>query len=94
MVVTLQEELCLDGVEQLLKGATTDSIFKLIELRDDDKTPKAVVAKVCDSLLDRVLGKATQRVEVNNPPSVEDAAEADRQIANLQDQLKTIVTKN
>lgn len=53
-----------DEVTALIKGASKDCVIKLVELRDDEQTPKAVVATVCNSLLDRYLGKAPQHLEV------------------------------
>ena len=38
----------------------------LIELRDNPETPASVRAMICKDLLDRVLGKAVQRIEAVN----------------------------
>lgn len=58
-------ELQLQGRESvrgLLATSATDSVIKLITLRDDPKTPAAVQVNCANSLLDRYLGKATQTI--------------------------------
>ncbi len=51
-----------DPVYELLRGEVTNSVFKIIEVRDtaDEKNVQLAAA---NSLLDRFLGKPTQRVE-------------------------------
>jgi hypothetical protein len=50
-----------DELHTILEGAAADSLLKLIELRDT--APPTVAKAAADSLLDRYLGKPTQRVE-------------------------------
>lgn len=59
------QELAKAGREvvmDLLQGAAVDSVFKIIELRDT-ATDEGVQLRASQDLLDRHLGKATQRVE-------------------------------
>jgi hypothetical protein len=62
----LADEIDRAGKDQLtglIESAAKDSIWKLIELRDDPEAPKNVVANVSEYLVDRYLGKPKQSVE-------------------------------
>lgn len=65
------DEAGKNKVKQLLEATLVDSIFTLVEIRDDPKTPSAVKARVSDSLIDRVLGKPKQSVEIQEKTPVE-----------------------
>lgn len=72
-----------DLVQAMLKGAATDSVITLIDLRDDVKAPAAVRKACASDLLDRYLGKPKQSVEVNQKTDpLKRGAEID---ANLED---------
>jgi hypothetical protein len=58
------EEAGKDGVYELLRGEVTNSIHAIIEVRDTaGSDEKAVKLAASQALLDRFLGKPTQRVE-------------------------------
>lgn len=65
----LLEEAGQDIVKRVLEGSALDSVITLIAIRDNEKTPPAVKANVCNSLLDRWLGKPIARVEVERKES-------------------------
>jgi len=52
-----------DAVSEVIKSAALDSVFTLIGLRDNDQTPASVRAASANALLDRFLGKPTQKLE-------------------------------
>ncbi len=83
------KEAGLDAVQQVLKGSALDSIYTLVELRDDEQTPKAVRRAAADSLLDRFLGKATQKIELDRKPlpSSEEISTLDKEIKQLENEL-------
>jgi len=56
----------LQALEKLIESTAVDSIYTLVDLRDDETTPPAVRRQAADSLLDRYLGKPTQKVVTNN----------------------------
>lgn len=63
----------------LLRSEQFNSLVVMIEMRDDKNTPPPVRAGVCKDILDRTLGKATQRIQVEESPSSDDpVAEARR----------------
>lgn len=74
-----------DGIRNLLRSTLEDSILTQVELRDSDTTPAAVKARICDSLIDRNLGKAVQPIEseVHNY----DESELDSKIERLTSEL-------
>jgi len=53
----------IDNVQAVLKGALIDSVYKLIELRDDEDVPAAVKRGCCTDLIQQYLGKPRQQVE-------------------------------
>ena len=76
-----------DEIQSLLEGAGADSVLKLIELRDTAKNP-AVQRQSAVDLLDRFLGKPTQRVESDTTVHLtnEDVGALDIEIKQLEDQ--------
>lgn len=50
------------GIETLLKSAVEDSVFRLIEERDNPKARPAERINAANSILDRYFGKPTQHV--------------------------------
>lgn len=71
-------------IQEMLRLEVIPSIRTLVDLRDDPDTSDRVRASVSMDLLDRYLGKATQRVETydgGKAPGVEDVEALDRKIA-------------
>lgn len=63
----------------LLKAEQFNSLVVMVELRDDRKIAAPVRAGICRDILDRTLGKPTQRVEISGEsPSDDPVAEARR----------------
>ena len=52
-----------DEIQTFLQGAALDSLHTLVQLRDDAKVENSVRRAAADSLADRYLGKATQKVD-------------------------------
>jgi hypothetical protein len=55
-----------DAIQTVIKGATLDSVLKLIELRDADDSPKEVQRKAANDILDRAFGKPNQSITHKN----------------------------
>lgn len=83
-------EAGIDQIQQLLKSNALDSIFTLVDLRDDPQAPKSVRKSAADSLLDRYLGKPTQKFEneKTSSPSSEELHKLEQQIAEIDSALK------
>lgn len=82
-----------NSVESFLAGETMTSLEVLVEIRDDSgqKGPTRVAA--ANSILDRALGKAVQKVETENHSyqhKAESGSEIDRQIAAAESELKAL----
>jgi len=80
----------IDAVQTAIKGSALDSVFTLVDIRDDPTAPKAVRKACCDSLLDRFLGKPKQPLEHDVPalPSSTEISALTRQIDEIDEQLK------
>lgn len=52
-----------DELSTIIEGAAKDSLFSLIELRDDENAPASVRANTAQYLVDRFLGKPKQSIE-------------------------------
>jgi hypothetical protein len=79
-----------DAIQAALQGAALDSVYTVIAIRDDCKVTKPHVSlAAADSLLDRFLGKATQRVESTSTVKhvAEDAEQVDREIAETEREI-------
>jgi hypothetical protein len=63
-----------DAVEVLLNAEDLNSLAKLIDIRDDPETPKEVVRKCCNDVLDRKYGKPNQPITttVGDPKTMSD----------------------
>jgi hypothetical protein len=83
-------EAGVDAVQTVLKATALDSVFTLIDIRDDPTTPKAVRSQNCERLLDRYFGKPTQRVESDDKrmPSSPEIAQLNSELAQIDQQLK------
>jgi hypothetical protein len=83
-------EAGVDAVQAVLKATVLDSVFTLIDIRDDPSTPAAVKSATCDRLLDRYFGKPTQRVESDQKtlPSSPEIQAISSELAEIDQQLK------
>lgn len=84
------KEAGMDKVAKLLESAALDSIFTILEIRDDVTAPKAVRRACADSLLDRWLGKPTVHVEHEGVrlPSSPELAAVETELQQIEHQLK------
>ncbi len=65
------------SVLDILRSETIKNVETLVALRDDEKVSSNTRANIANSLLDRVLGKASQKVEVSTTQSGDPVAEAE-----------------
>lgn len=84
------KEAGVDAIESVLKSTALDSVFTLVDLRDDNSAPKAVRAACANSLLDRFRGKPVQTVqhEEKRLPKTSEISAIDNELAELDSQLK------
>lgn len=74
-----------DAVTELLRGAAVDCVMTQISIHSDPKVPPAARNAAANSLLDRLYGKPTQRVETfNTNTTVESVASLDEKLAALE----------
>jgi hypothetical protein len=84
-----------NAVKQLLEGAAEDSVLTLISERDNEEAKPSERISASRELLDRYLGKPTQRVETQKLPDATSVSELDREIAELEaEQRKLQGAKN
>lgn len=79
-----------DIVQGLLATEAAESVYRLIELRDQDEE-KGVARAAADSILDRFLGKPTQHVKTEQVKRTAGDIEAvDRELAELEREEKRL----
>lgn len=89
-IVQELKEAGMNKLAKLLEASAVDSVFTLLEIRDDTEAPKAVRRACADSLLDRWLGKATVHVsrDDDRPPSTPEIVAVDEELRQIENQLK------
>lgn len=86
LLITTLTECGKDLVTEALAANALDSVLTLVEVRDNPKAKDSDRIAACRDLLDRHLGKPTQRVEVaKGLPSQVDISELDSELARLRD---------
>ena len=95
-LVEIMNDCGKDRVTTLLQSAAEDSVYTLIELRDDAEAPAAVRRSAADSLLDRYLGKPKQQVDVtqHSAATPDDVLALDKQIAELEAEEQRLTGRN
>jgi len=91
-LVEMMTEAGMDITQQLLKSACPDSVLKLIDLRDDPKTPPAVVRASCVDLIQQYLGKPKQQVEIQSKNQTNlKVEELDKELARLDSETNRLL---
>lgn len=73
-----------DSIKALIEAEAANNVFTLIEVRDAAATPPAVKATVANSLLDRFMGKAPEKVTIDSTHRVAgDIESVDRELQAL-----------
>jgi len=85
-LVQLMNACGIDGVKKAIEGAALDSVFKIIELRDE-ATSEAVQRDCAFDIIDRYLGKAVQPIGEAGKKTISDETRLDAEIAELQKKL-------
>lgn len=67
-------------ISKLFQGEQYNSLSTMVQLRDDPEIPAAVRANISMNILDRTLGKPTQRVEVAHEATSDDPVEEVRRL--------------
>lgn len=77
---------------KMFQAECLNAHITLCELRDSPETPPAVRANICTGMLERVYGKATQRIETNTAPRstdpVQEVARLEAENNRLRDSVK------
>jgi hypothetical protein len=83
------KEVGIDQITTVLKSSALDSVHTLIDLRDDPSTPRAVRRACADSLLDRFLGRAVQKIETGEQklPRTSEIQAIDDELKQVDEQL-------
>jgi hypothetical protein len=81
-----------DAVETFLQAEVMPSLQTLSSIRDDKNAKEATRVAAANSLLDRFLGKPTQRVETENASKGLDDARAT--VEDLERQVKSLRAQN
>jgi hypothetical protein len=79
-----------DAIQTVITAAAMDSVYKLIEIRDNEKAKPSEQLAAANSLLDRFMGKPTQKIESENKTTIQttDVAELQAELATAEAELK------
>lgn len=85
-----------DALQSILEGEAENSLLTLIQLRDDSDADGSVRRGAANDLLDRFLGKPTQRVESTQKVTVtaESVEELNAELAELDREEQRLIGKN
>lgn len=88
-VLEIQKENGAGDIMELFRAECHNSLVTLIEIRDDPKAPQSVRRASAIDILHQVLGKPTQRVEMDATPRSDDpvaeVARLEQENARLKD---------
>lgn len=89
LLVKELKEAGQDAIQGVLRGEALNSVFDIVDIRNDPTTPKNVRLAADVNILDRFLGKPTQKVETNDvsTPSSPELQQLDQQIKELEAQI-------
>ena len=76
----------LDQTLAIIQGEAINSLNRLVAVRDDPATPKAVQRACCVDIIEQFLGKPKQKVEVAQGGSSDTVEELDKRLAELEKQ--------
>lgn len=90
MLVDILQSEGLDGVHKLLQAELVPSILRLVDVRDAPTSKGSEVTAAATAIIDRFLGKPTQRVEHAEAQVPTDMAALEREIARNQAELERL----
>jgi hypothetical protein len=76
----------LDQTLELIQGEAVNSVLKLVDIRDDPDTPKAVQRACSVDIIEQFLGKPKQKVEVQENANNSSVEDLDKKLAELEKQ--------
>lgn len=79
-----------DAIQKVLSGEILNSVDTLVEVRDDVNAGHQARLSAANSILDRALGRPTQKVESVNTNISLDVNELDREIAKVEAECATL----
>lgn len=82
-----------DAVRLAIQGSALDSVYTLIDIRDNDKAPASARLGAASNLLDRFLGKPTQHVEATHHKgnSSDRVDQIDNELAVVEAETKRLI---
>lgn len=81
------------GIDKLLKSAAEDCVLRLIDIVRDEKAKHNDAIAASEALLNRFLGKPTQRIEstnVNVSTSLQNISKTQKELAEVEAELKRL----
>lgn len=80
----------LAGLQQLLKAELVPSVLRLVEVRDAEESKGSEVIAASNSIIDRFLGRPTQRIETAQAPVPTDVDELEREMQRNASELQRL----
>lgn len=83
-LLSIFETRGMSKIDSLLSAEAVASLETLIEIRDSSDAGASARLSASNSLLDRYLGKAKERLEVKSDTTLRDAASVDAELSRLE----------
>jgi hypothetical protein len=90
MVIELMEANGQNDIMALFKSELLNSHNTLIELRDNPQTSPAVRANISLSFIERIYGKATQRIETSPTANIADPLAEEQRLREENERLRAV----
>lgn len=90
MLVDILQSEGLEGVHKLLQAELVPSILRLVDVRDSEFSKGSEVTAASVAIIDRFLGRPTQRVEHAEAQVPTDMAALEREVARNQAELERL----
>jgi hypothetical protein len=93
MVTQLMADAGGKDINKLFKGEQYNNYSTLVQMRDNPSTPAAIKFKCAQDMLDRSMGRATQRVEMSREVVSDDPVQEYERLEQENNRLRNEIKK-
>ena len=90
MVIELMEANGQSDLMSIFRAEVLNSHTILVELRDDPKVSPTVRANIANTMIERIYGKATQRIETSPTANISDPLAEEQRLREENERLRSV----